>query len=162
TDGSQTYTSDDKTVTTGAKTSAVSFTSFSVKAADKLEKGFFIGSFWQGNGSTGAVLCRTHGELGWGDSKASGGRAGRSSRPPPSADSKNVWLVNEALTGSPLRRVSVDTLDVQTYMATKASHDICAVTGETMAYLDYSESDCNSIFEITPSTTDKGKEVFES
>ena len=162
TDGSQTYTSDDKTVTTGAKTSAVSFTSFSVKDAAKLEKGFFIGSFWQGTGSTVPFVADTDGDIVWWYSKASGESTDGVSRAHLSADSKNVWLVNEALTGAPLRRVSMDTLDVQTYMATKASHDICAVTGETMAYLDYSESDCNSIFEITPSTTDKGKEVFES
>jgi len=162
TDGSQRYTSDDETVTTGAKTTAVSLTSLSVKDADKMEKGFLIGSFWQGSGSTVPFIVDTDGDIVWWYSKAQGESTDGVSRAHLSADSKNVWLVNEGLSGAPLRRVSMDTLDAQTYASTKASHDICAVTGETMAYLDYSESDCNSIFEITPGTTDKGKEVFES
>ncbi|HWP09790.1 MAG TPA: hypothetical protein VNN72_28805 [Polyangiaceae bacterium] len=162
TDGAGTYTSDDKTVTAGAKTSMVSFPSFTIKDAAKVDKGFFIGSFWQGTGSTVPFIVDTDGDVVWWYAKASGESPDGVSRARLSADSKNVWLVNEGLSGAPLRRVSMDTLDVQTYMATKASHDICAVTGDTMAYLDYSESDCNSIFEITPSTTDKGKEVFES
>jgi hypothetical protein len=156
------YTSEDKTVMTGAKTTLVSFASFTVKDAAKLDKGFFIGSFWQGSGSTVPFVVDTDGDVVWWYAKASGESTDGVSRARLSADSKNVWLVNEGLSGAPLRRVSMDTLDVQTYMSTKSSHDICAVTGETMAYLDYSESDCNSIFEITPSTTDKGKEVFES
>ena len=162
TDGAGMYTSDDKTVTTGAKTTMVSFASFTVKDAAKLDKGFFIGSFWQGTGSTVPFIVDTDGDVVWWYSKASGESTDGISRARMSADSKNVWLVNEGLSGAPLRRVSMDTLDVQTYSSTKASHDICAVTGDTMAYLDYSESDCNSIFEITPSSTDKGKEVFES
>jgi hypothetical protein len=48
----------------------------------------------------------------------------------------------------------------QTYSSTKASHDIAAVTGDTMAYLDYGEADCNSIFEINAAGTTK--EVFEA
>jgi len=162
TDGSKTYTSEDKTVTTGAKTTLVSFASFSIKDAAKAEKGFFIGSFWQGNGSTVPYIVDSDGDVVWWYSKASGESSDGVSRARMSADSKNVWLVNETLSGAPLRRISMDTLDVQTYSSTKASHDICAVTGSTMAYLDYSESDCNSIYEITPTTTDKGKEVFES
>jgi hypothetical protein len=162
TDGAQTYTSDDKTVTTGAKTTLVSITSFSVKDAAKHEKGFYISSFWQGTGSTVPFIMDSDGDVVWWYAKASGESTDGISRARLSADSKNVWLVNEALNGAPLRRVSMDTLDVQTYTATKSSHDVAAVTGDTMAYLDYSESDCNSIYEITPSSTDKGKEIFES
>jgi len=59
-----------------------------------------------------------------------------------------------------LRRVTIDGLTTQTYANTKASHDIVAVSGDTMAYLDYGETDCNSIFEINNAGT--VKEVFES
>jgi hypothetical protein len=76
-----------------------------------------------------------------------------------SADSQSIWLVNETLQGAPLRRVSIDGLTTQTYSNTKASHDITAVSGDTMAYLDYGETDCNSIFEINNAGTTK--EVFE-
>jgi hypothetical protein len=67
--------------------------------------------------------------------------------------------VNESLSGSPLRRVTIDGLTTQTYSSTKSSHALAAVSGDTMAYLDYSESDCNSIFEINNAGTTK--EVFE-
>jgi len=162
TDGSQTYTSEDQTVTTGAATSLVTISSYSVKNASKLEQGFLIGSFWQGNGSTVPFILDADGEVVWWYEKAQGESADGVARARLSADSKSIWLVNEALTGTPLRRLSLDTLEVQSYPSTKASHDICAVTGETMAYLDYSEGDCNSIYEITPGALDKGKEVFES
>jgi hypothetical protein len=76
-----------------------------------------------------------------------------------SADSQSIWLVHESLSGNPLRRVTMDGLTTQTYSNTKASHDIAAVSADTMAYLDYSESDCNSIFEINNAGTTK--EVFE-
>src|SRR4029079_12401002 len=42
----------------------------------------------------------------------------------------------------------------QTYSSTKSSHDITAVSGDTMAYLDYSVS-CNDINEIDPTGTTK-------
>ena len=56
--------------------------------------------------------------------------------------------------------MTIDGLTTQTYSNTKSSHDIAAVTGDTMAYLDYGEADCNSIFEINNAGTTK--EVFES
>jgi hypothetical protein len=55
--------------------------------------------------------------------------------------------------------VSIDGLTTQTYSNTKSSHDIAAVGADTMAYLDYSESDCNSVFEINNAGT--FKEIFE-
>ena len=58
-----------------------------------------------------------------------------------------------------MRRVSIDTLDEQVYPDTIGSHDICAVEGDTMAYIDYGETDCDSIVEIDKTGTTK--EVFE-
>src|SRR5690606_9528837 len=55
---------------------------------------------------------------------------------------------------------SMDTLDGETYQNTVGSHDLTPVSGATMAYLDYGESDCDSIFEIEPSGM--VEEVFES
>jgi hypothetical protein len=77
-----------------------------------------------------------------------------------SATGKNLWLVGSGIVGSPVRRLSLDTLDEQIYADTFGSHDITAVTGETMAYLDYGESDCDSVVEIDPSGLKR--EVFES
>ena len=157
--GTNTYTSDDQTVTTGAKLSSTPLTSFSVKNASAVGKGFFITSFWQGTGSKVPFIFDTDGDVVWWYTAASGESTDGVSRARMSADSQSIWLVNEALTGNPLRRVTMDGLTTQTYSSTKASHDIAAVTADTMAYLDYSESDCNSIFEINNAGTTK--EIFE-
>jgi hypothetical protein len=159
-DGTTTYTSDDQTLTTGAKPSANPLTSFSVKNASALPKGFFITSFWQGTNSKMPFIFDTDGDLVWWYTANSGESTDGISRARLSADSQSIWLVNEALTGNPLRRVSIDGTTTQTYMNTKASHDIAAVSADTMAYLDYSESDCNSIFEID--NAGATKEIFEA
>ena len=158
-DGTSTYTSNDQTVTTGAKLSSTPLTSFSIKNAASLPKGFFITSFWQGTGSKVPFIFDTDGDVVWWYTEGSGESTDGISRARMSADSQSIWLVNESLSGNPLRRVTVDGLTTQTYSNTKASHDIAGVTADTMAYLDYSESDCNSIFEINNAGT--VKEVFE-
>src|SRR5678815_2814305 len=113
-----------------------------------------------GTGSRVPFIFDTDGDVVWWYTAASGESTDGISRARMSADSQSVWLVNESLSGNPLRRVTVDGLTTQTYSNTKASHDICAVTGDTMAYLDYGEADCNSIFEINNAGTTK--EVFEA
>ena len=158
--GTNTYTSDDQTVTTGAKLSSSPLTSFSVKNATAVGKGFFITSFWQGTGSKVPFIFDADGDVVWWYTAASGESTDGISRARMSADSQSIWLVNESLNGNPLRRVTMDGLTTQTYSNAKSSHDIAAVTADTMAYLDYSESDCNSIFEINNAGT--VKEVFEA
>jgi hypothetical protein len=157
--GTSTYTSDDQTVTTGAKLSSTPLSSFSVKNAASVPRGFFITSFWQGTGSKVPFIFDTDGDVVWWYTAASGESTDGVSRARMSADSQSIWLVNESLNGNPLRRVTMDGLTTQTYSNAKSSHDIAAVSGDTMAYLDYSESDCNSIFEINNAGTTK--EVFE-
>ncbi len=157
--GTSTYTSDDQTVTTGAKIGSTPLASFSVKNASAVPKGFFITSFWQGTGSKVPFIFDSDGDVVWWYTAGSGESTDGISRARMSADSQNIWLVNESLNGNPLRRVTMDGLTTQIYSNTKSSHDIAAVTADTMAYLDYSESDCNSIFEINNAGT--FKEVFE-
>jgi hypothetical protein len=158
--GGSTIMSDDQTVMTGAKISAAPLTSFSVKNAAANPKGFYITSFWNGTGSKVPFIFDSDGDVVWWYTAGSGESSDGISRARMSADSQSIWLVNESLTGNPLRRVSIDGLTTQTYSNTKASHDICAVSGDTMAYLDYGEADCNSIFEINNAGTTK--EVFEA
>ncbi len=158
--GANTYMSDDQTVTTGAKLSATPITMFSVKNAAAVTKGFFITSFWNGTNSKVPFIFDTDGDVVWWYTAASGESTDGISHARMSADSQSIWLVNETLSGAPLRRVTMDGLTTQTYSNTKASHDITAVTGDVMAYLDYGESDCNSIFEINNAGTTK--EVFEA
>jgi hypothetical protein len=158
-DGTKTYTSDDQTLTTGAKPSVTPLTSFSVKNATAVTKGFFVTSFWQGTNSKVPFIFDTDGDIVWWYTAASGESTDGISQAKMSADGQSIWLVNESLNGNPLRRVTIDGLTTQTYSNTKASHALAAVSGDTMAYLDYSESDCNSIFEINNAGTTK--EVFE-
>ena len=158
-DGTKTYTSDDHMVMTGPKPSMNPLTSFTVKNATSVTKGFFITSFWQSGTKTMPFIFDSDGDVVWWYTPASGESTDGISHARMSADSQSVWLVNESLSGNPLRRVAIDTLTTQTYSNTKASHDIAAVSGDTMAYLDYGESDCNSIFEINNAGTTK--EVFE-
>ena len=77
-----------------------------------------------------------------------------------SADGQSMWAIRESLQGAPLQRVTMDGLTPQTYSNVVASHDITPVSGEVMAYLDYGESDCDSIFEID--NAGNTQEVFES
>jgi hypothetical protein len=71
-----------------------------------------------------------------------------------------MWMITWDNQGGALRRVSMDTLEAETYSDTVGSHDLTPVSGATMAYLEYGEADCDSIFEIDPSGTTT--EVFES
>jgi hypothetical protein len=102
----------------------------------------------------------TDGDVVWWYTPAAGENSDGVSHAKMSADGQSIWLVTESLAGNPLRRVTIDGLMTQTYSSTKASHGLAAVSGDTMAYLDYSEPDCNSIFEINNAGT--SKEIFES
>lgn len=157
TTASGTCTSQDYTLQTGAKTTSVSISSFSVKNEAARKRGFIVASYWQGTGSALPFIIDPDGEIVW---WYAGGPSGGIARARMSADAKNMWMVVPALgSGGPVQRVSMDTLDPQTYSSTKASHDITAVSGSLMAYLDYSTT-CNGITEIDPSGTTK--KVFDA
>lgn len=158
-DGSQTFTSDDRTLLTGAPTTLVPIGSYSVKAPDKLEKGFIIGSFWMGSAGPTAYILDADGDIVWWFTDPKGSTTNGLGRARLSANSEDVWFVT-GQGGGTVRRVSIDTLDYQSYEGTGASHDIAAVSGDTMAYIDELEADCNSIFEINKAG--EKKEVFES
>ncbi len=163
-DGTTNYGSEDQTVTTGAKPSFNPLTSFTVDNRDAVPKGFFVTSFARGNDTSTAFIFDTDGDLVWWYTFAStGGGMSGITRARMSADGQNMWAVRESLQGAPLQRVTMDGLDAETYSDTVASHDLTAVSGETMAYLDYGspgENDCDSIFEIDNSGNTH--EVFES
>ena len=150
--GSAACASNDYTIQTGAKTTAVSIGSFTVKNASAHKPGFIVTSYWQGTGSSVPFILDADGEIVW---WYGGGPSGGIARARMSVDAKNLWMVvPDPINGAPVQRVSLDTLDAQTYSSTIASHDIAAVSGSTMAYIDYSVT-CNGIMEITPSGTTK-------
>ena len=153
-DAAATYTSGDYTVTTGPATSMVMVTSFAPSASGARQPGFIIASHRQN--STVAFIMDADGDVVWWYAGGPNGIA----RARMSEDGKNMWLAISGNTGAPLVRVSMDTLDRQSYANVTAAHDITPVGGATMAYPDYGEADCDSIFEIDPSGA--AREVFES
>lgn len=156
-DGAANYASSDYTVDTGPPPTTVSVQSYQVANQAALERGFIVTSYWQGNGSAVPFILDADGDIVW---WARNGPTGGIARARMSADGKNMWMISASNQGATLQRVSMDTLDAQTYQGVIGSHDITPVTGATMAYLDYGESDCNSIFEIDP--TGNTTEVFEA
>jgi hypothetical protein len=156
-DAATSYTSTDQTVMTGPATTTVSISSFKVMNAAARKPGFIVTSYWSGSGSAVPFIIDRDGEIvWWGRSGPAGGIA----RAAMSADGKNLWMTSASNMGNPIQRLSMDTLEAQTYASAVGSHDMTAVSGATMAFLEYGESDCNSIYEIDPSGTKK--EIFES
>jgi hypothetical protein len=156
-DAAATYMSNDTTVMTGPATTTVSISRFQIMNATANKRGFIMTSYWSGTGSAVPFILDADGEIvWWGRSGPAGGIA----RARMSADAKNMWMTSASNTGNPIQRLSMDTLDAQTYSTSVGSHDLTPVTGATMAFLEYGESDCNSIYEIDPSGT--RKEIFES
>jgi hypothetical protein len=140
--------------------------SVDVKSPDKVDKGFFVTSFWNptglNDGSWMAFILDTDGDVVWWYRDPADNASGEVgiARARLSADSQDVWIARVTNRGAPLRRISIDGLEEQEYTGTVASHDIAAVSGGTMAYLDYGEPDCNSIVEIDKAGVTR--EVFES
>jgi hypothetical protein len=156
-DATATYTSSDNTVMTGPATTTVSISKFQVMNATARKRGFIITSYWSGTGSTVPFILDGDGEIVW---WGRGGPSGGIARARMSYDGKNMWMTSASNTGQPIQRITMDGLTTQTYSSAVGSHDLTPVSGETMAFLEYGESDCNSIFEIDPSGTKK--EIFES
>ena len=155
--GTTNYVSNDYTIQTGAATTAVQVSGFREVSATARKRGFIVTSYWNGNGSAVPFILDADGAIVW---WATSGPTGGIARAAMSADGKNMWLITANNNGGPLMRVRMDGLDRQTYSSTTGSHDITPVTGATMAYLDYSESDCDSIFEIDPTGTTR--EIWDS
>jgi hypothetical protein len=156
-DATTTYTSGDYTVMTGPATTTVSISRFQVMNANTRKRGFIITSYWQGTGAAVPFILDGDGEIVW---WGRGGPSGGIARARMSADGKNMWMTTASNSGSAIQRLTMDTLEAQTYTGSVGSHDLTPVTGATMAFLEYGESDCDSIYEIDPSGTKR--EVFES
>ena len=133
--------------------------SFSVKAADKVERGFIIGTFWSGNFGQTAFILDADGDVVWWFTDRGATTSNGLGRARLSADNQDVWLVT-GQGGAPVRRVSIDTLDYQSYAGTSSSHDIAAVSGDTMAYIGSPGKDCQGIIEINKAGETKA--VFDS
>lgn len=156
-DGASSSASDDYTVETGPATTAVGIGSFDVVDEAAREPGFIVSSYWSGNGSSVAYILDRDGEIVWAyDTGIAGGIA----RARISDDGKDMWVITASNNGNALRRVGIDGLGAQTYDAAVGSHDITPVSGSKMAFIEYGETDCDSIFEIDP--TGQTKEIWDS
>jgi hypothetical protein len=155
-DGTTSYTSDDYVLQTGPATTLVSLGSFRPIVEAARERGFIVASYWRGDGSAVPFIVDADGEIVWWYESSTNGIA----RARMSADGKNMWIIAASNMGAALQRVSLDTLDAQTYRELIGSHDLTPVSGATMAFLEYGESDCDSIYEVDPSG--QAREVFES
>ena len=133
--------SGDYELTTGAVPNNVASYSFNAQAGS--EPGFITLGSWQGS-STAFILDADGDIVWWYDSPAANVARARMS-----ADGKNMWIVAATNMGNPLYRVTMDGLDTQTYNGISADHDLTPVSGELMAFMDYSGT-CDKIFEITP------------
>ena len=153
-DGTLTTPSGDYTVATGPPTSLVDVTSFNVLDAGARQRGFIVAS--HRTNSTVAFILDADGDIVWWYAGGPNGIA----RARMSEDGQSMWIAIAGNTGAPLVRVRMDTLEVQSYPNVTAAHDITPVGGAKMAYLDYGEPDCQSIFEIDPGG--QAREVFES
>jgi hypothetical protein len=152
----QSYASDDYTVETGPPTTLVELAAFDVADEEGRERGFIVTSYWQGDGGRIPFIIDADGEIVWWYSSNTNGIA----RARMSADGKNMWITPASNNGGPLERVTMDGLDGETYPNAIGSHDLTPVSGDLMAFIEYGETDCDSIYEIDPSG--ETREVFET
>jgi hypothetical protein len=149
--------SQDYELTTGpVPASIVPYQSFTPLDDAARERGFIVLTYWSGTQDNTVYVIDGDGEVVWWYQSDETSVA----RATISADGKNVWLVHTRHSGDALERISIDGLDHQRYPSAIGSHDITAVSGSTMAFIEYGEPDCDSIFEIEPSG--EMREVFES
>lgn len=158
--GGQAYPSQDNVINTGPPTTLVPLADYNIVKPASHQPGFIVTSYWTGLATAIPFILDGDGDIVW----WAVGVPREITRAAMSATGKNMWFtVAGAMSGNagtPLMRMSMDTLESQTYPDTRGTHDITPVSGETMAYLDYGEPDCASIFEIDPTGTTR--EVFES
>lgn len=118
--------------------------SFEVIEPSLRQAGFLLTSYWRGQPDIPVFILDADGDpVWWYRSRLTG-----IARASLSHDGRSVWLVSGSNSGAPLERVSLDTLTVQLYEDAAGSHDITAVAGDLMAFLDYGDADCDAVTEI--------------
>jgi hypothetical protein len=154
-------TSADQTIDTGPSTNLVNL-NMTIHDTESHAEGFIIttqmSDFGPMAGNSVAYIMDADGEIVWWYQAT----VGRASRAMMSHDGKSIWLVPDGgdYGSGPMERVSMDTLETEKPSGVGASHDGTPVTDDVVAYIDYSEGDCGSVFELDKdgNTT----EIFES
>jgi hypothetical protein len=128
--------SDDYTVTTGEGPTAQEVGEITFEVADgRRQPGFILTSYWSGEQKSMVFILDQDGDVVWWyPSRLSHGVA----KAAISADGRDLWMVSGIGFGSEqLRRVGMDGLGWEDYRQSDASHDIVAVEGDVMAFIDY-------------------------
>jgi hypothetical protein len=154
-DGRSLHISDDFTLDSGPSDETFLHPTTQVDSEGR-ERGFIVTSYYRGVDGDTAFILDADGEVVWWRRPNVAGGVARAQM---SADGQSLWLVSINNSGAPLVRVTMDGLTQQVYESTLGSHDITAVSGELMAYLDYGEADCDSVVEID--NAGNVQEVFE-
>jgi hypothetical protein len=167
--GGRRYQSSDQTLETGPATNLVNVTS-TIHDEASHASGFIVSTCFQSRpptmpytefmniGSMAFILDRDGDVVWWYQSKV-----GLTPRARMSYDGKSMWLVPERtdFDGGQIELVSMDTLQSTVYDGVVgASHDGAVVDGQVLAYIDYGEGDCGSVFELNRDGTQV--EIFES
>jgi len=167
--GGRQVLSPDQTLETGPASNLVNVTS-SIHDEASHESGFIVSTYGQTPPPTmpytefmniGSMVFILDGDgdvVWWYQSQV-----GLTPRARMSYDGKSMWLVPERTDydGAPIERVSMDTLQSTIYDGVVgASHDGAVVNSEVMAYIDYGEGDCGSVFELAQDGSQV--EIFES
>ena len=153
-----TYVSDDYTIDTGPATNLIALTA-SVENASLHERGYILSTQLQSPIDDNSVvfILDPDGDLVWW--YVSG--VGQTSRARLSYNGKSMWLIPDrgALGSAAIQRISLDTLESTMYDV-GASHDAVPAGQEMLAFIEYGEGDCGSIFELYEDGYTK--EIFES
>jgi len=167
--GGRQYQSPDQTLETGPASNLVNVTS-TIHDEASHESGFIVSTYVQTPPPTmpytefmniGSMVFILDGDgdvVWWYQSQV-----GLTPRARMSHDGKSMWLVPERTDydGAQIERVSMDTLESTIYDGVVgASHDGAVVDGQVLAYIDYGESDCGSVFELAQDGSEV--EIFES
>lgn len=154
----QVLMSEDQPLTTGPAPAAGTLAplTFTVASDEKREKGFIVTSYWQGAQSGMVFILDQDGDIVWWHASGVSGGVAKAAI---SDDGKDMWMISASNQGQPVRRVSMDTLDAETYSNAVGSHDIQPVEGDVMVFIEYGETGCDSAFEINKAG--ETKEVLE-
>ncbi len=159
--GEDSCTSADQTLETGPATNLVNL-DVTVFDAEAHAEGFIItsepGDFGPWQGDSIAYILDADGDIVWWAT----GSVGRVSRAMMSADGNSMWLVPDGgdFGSGPMEKIRMDTLESEKPGKVGASHDGTPVEGGTVAYIDYGEGDCGSVFELDEEGNTE--EIFES
>ena len=172
TSGNARHQSSDYTINTGPVTNLISVTP-AIHDATSHESGFIVSTQVQGNlvnpapgewpeimsAPSTVFIIDGDGDIVWWYPSC----VGLTPRARMSYDGKSMWLIPDRteFAGGEIGLVSMDTLESTLYQdGISATHDGTAVDNEVLAYIDYGEEDCGSVFELH---RDGSKvEIFES